>query len=47
MFSVFNVSVFATETRVEEAPEIVLSEEVIIEEAKGIYDSNSTTRATG
>ncbi len=47
MFSVFNVSVFATEARVEETPEIVLSEEDIIEEAKGIYDSNSNTRATG
>lgn len=47
ILTVFNISVFATEARAEAIYENILSEEVIIEEAKGIYDSNPNARATG
>ncbi len=47
MFSVFNVSVFATETKNKEYYEIILSDEAIIEESEGIYNTNPNTRATG
>lgn len=47
LLSIFNVSVFATESNIEETSESILSDEVIIEEADGIYNSNSNARATG
>lgn len=47
IFSVFNLSVFATETNTEKISENVLSAEAIIEEAEGIYNTNANLRATG
>lgn len=45
IFSMFNISVVATNT--ETTSDYVLSNEVIIEEAEGVYNSSANTRATG
>ena len=47
IFSLFNLSVFATEARNEDYYEIILSDETIIEEAEGVYNTKANTRATG
>lgn len=46
VFSIFNVSVFAAEAKAKEISEAVLSSEVIIEEAEGIYNTNANSRST-
>lgn len=47
IFSLFNLSVFATEAKGAGSSSIVLSGETIIEEAEGIYNTNANARATG
>lgn len=47
IFSMFNYSVFAAETKSEKISENNLSDETIIEVAEGVYNTNATTRATG
>lgn len=47
IFSVFNVSVFATEAKGADTSSIILSGKTIIEEAEGIYNTNANARATG
>lgn len=47
VFSIFNVSVFATETNTKKLSNTTLLSEAIIEEAEGVYNSNASTRATG
>lgn len=47
IFSVFNLSVFATEANTEKLSKTALLSEAIIEEAEGIYNTNATARATG
>lgn len=45
--SLFNFSVFATEVKTETISDYILSNEVVIEEAEGIYNTNNGARATG
>lgn len=47
VFSIFNISVFATEKNTEKLSNTDLLSEAIIEEAEGVYNSNANTRATG
>ncbi len=47
VIAMFNLSAFASEAKAEEMYEIVLSPEIIIEEAEGICNSSTNTRATG
>lgn len=47
IFSVFNISVYALETNTEITSDYALSNEDIIEEAEGIYNTNANERATG
>lgn len=47
IFSLFNLSVFATEAKNEDYYEVILSNETIIEESEGIYNTNANARATG
>lgn len=47
VFSIFNISVFAIEANTEEIAATVLSSEIIIEEAEGIYNTNTNARSTG
>lgn len=45
--AVFNLSAFATEAKNENHYEIILSDETIIEEAEGVYNTNANAKATG
>lgn len=45
--SLFNFSVFATEVKTETISDYILSNEVVIEEAEGIYNTNNGARAAG
>lgn len=47
IFSLFNLSVFATESKGAGTSSIILSDEDIIEEVEGIYNTNANARATG
>ena len=47
IFSLFNLSVFATESKGAGTSSIILTGETIIEEAEGIYNTSANARATG
>lgn len=47
VITMFNLSAFATEAKNENHYEIILSDETIIEEVEGVYNTNANAKATG